>query len=426
MISAPKSVSAAPLSSGALGVDFARTVKWPKGLVFPISEQGPVDYPRGETARVKLGGVGRATGEVSPALCFRHQRILLRLMEQIGPFGGADKTPISFNSLLKGERGAKKRKLLRRTMDEISRSLMHSLETDGRSWTTTEILTLREKSKTLPGFSASDDRVREDETKIAWTTYDWLQFNEHFLRLFTDFKSCHDVRVDVVENLDSDLVAAIYLSITPDAFHPDRSSDDPLLIDAAKLLKRVGAKVPQYQSKLLDCFHRRRNASGTSTLEQLNGLSSWGGRLVVEPELRPNRDSSGFNLACWGVRTVEQAIAQTTARPSGELVSIWTHSGLDESSFVRAQDRRERQLTDYDRELLRTAGYPIEKNIRFLELVRSIIGGQAFSEELADVKSVLLEKPDSITKGIGAYLGGRLTKQVEAVAFREARRRKTA
>ena len=89
----------------------------PKGMVFPVNERGPVVLPvatrDGENYTLQIGGVsplGGSPDQLSPAMNFRHQRLLFRMLEHAGSFHSPE-SPIGYSDLLASDGFEQRRQL---------------------------------------------------------------------------------------------------------------------------------------------------------------------------------------------------------------------------------------------------------------------------------------------------------------------------
>lgn len=355
----------------------------PKGFLFPIQPRGPVqiDVETLDAERYSLlvGGVGPLGGESNrlfAGLCMRHQRLILRLL--LNGRCDAREIPVSYEDLITGQ-GGRQRTLMHRTIAELASSWVHKV-VDNKV-TSARLVDFDAQIYFKDGVSGTDLNEIHSDAKILRRHLKNVRFHEDFWRACLNWANCWQVRADVVGRMNSDLVAACYLVLTPRAYHPSITPLRKGHKKATDLLQEVGAVVPKHRSDLIRIFERQRGQT-PSVLQQLNGAPTASGYLCVDEELDESADGKDLLVRFWVIKDIagsdEANAFQERMRSRGALLEFWVGLGLSESQFDGLQHSEWRKLESYEEERINGLGYPVEKNRRYLELVRSFIGPVEF------------------------------------------------
>ncbi len=374
-----------PLGSALRGSLEPGIVKVPKKLRFPIEPNGPiqldVETRDGQAYTLLIGGVGPLSGstnEQHPALCLRHFRLMVRMIH--GKRFDAPEIPLRYLDLV-GEGGGKAREILNKRISELSRAWIHRIEA-GKPVVAETLLQFKTNIYYREGIDPTSRVQIDAENAISKRLLRSVKFNESFWRAFLNWERVVMIRSDVLGMLSSDLVAAIYLDLTPKAYHPGISAKNKGNKDVATLLKEVGAKVPKHPSQIAQLFERQRGTR-PSILRALDELPTADGYLRVDHELERNVGGTGFNIRYWieGHNEAWRSLEEKT-KTRGEMRDYWIAAGYNLEDFDRVQRADWRTLADYELTRIAELGYDVDANRSFLELVRSILGPQEFAVQI--------------------------------------------
>lgn len=384
-------------------------VRWPKGLLFPISAGGPVrvdvETIDGESYTLLVGGVGPLSGASNlkyPGLTIRHLRLMLRIL--FGQRFDSPEVPITLSSLI-DTYGGKKLRLLVNTLDELASAWLHRVK-DGKVEAfrlvefNTQIYYRANVDPAAPHEINKDSNVLRRELRNA-------RFNEDLWRATLNWGKCWNVRADVVWQISSDSAAAAYLNLVPRAYHPSINERNKGRKDAAGLLREIGAKVPSRLSDLRRIFERPRGNT-PCLLGQLNGLQTWSGHLMVDETLELNGSGKGFNIRFWIAADALAGLASAgeAGFGKGTLHEYWIEQGLPSEEFLKMQRNEWRELSSYEKERIEALGYSVERNYNYLKLVRSFIGPIEFGVMIGEAHRGL--HAGEPKQGVERWFGGML------------------
>jgi hypothetical protein len=144
------------------------------------------------------------------------------------------------------------------------------------------------------------------------------------------------------------------------------------------------------------------NKSQKSILHQLDGVNTLSG--VFRIRMVPTSDDKDWKFLCWVERHFERA--QRDPRNSKLMTTFlangWSQRELD-FRLANAEP-----LTDYDLQTLKTAEIDVQKDRRFLELAKALLGRARFETVVGECKADVLEGRKA-TKSPTARLIWRLT-----------------
>ena len=370
----------------------AVNVRIPKGLLFPINPCGPIDLSvtalDGQHYAMLVGGVGPLSGDTNtifPGLCLRHFRLLLKIL--FNRRFDAPEVPITFSEIV-DTFGSKKLELIRCTLSELASAWVHIVDEKGKV-TAQRLMEFDTQIYYRSGVDPQDHRQIGIEANILKRHLRRVRFNEYFWRAFLNWSECWNIRADVIQGIYSDMAAACYLLLSTKAYHPTIHDKNRGHKDVAELLTEIGAKVPAKLSDLRRCFERRRSEGSLSLLEQIDGKPTWRDYLRVQTLLEENEKGTGFNVRFWLGKYAEAGEAeafQVQIRDRGVLFEYWQSLRLPADDFERLQQQQLRKLEHYEEDILRKIGYSLERNRKFVELVRSFIGPITFAQILHEAK----------------------------------------
>ena len=403
-----------------------KVARIPKGMLFPVNPAGPIVLPvttlDGDAYTLHIGGVssmGGSPDQLCPALCFRHFRVLLKLIQRGN--SNSSTIPVQYSDFLSSD-GNNVRKALRKTLNELRRTWFHKVR--GRSVDSLQLLQYNPEIYYRDGVDTENADEREKEENIEYRVLREVTLHEDFFRALINWSQCWKVLPEVVDSMWSDNAAAAYMLLVPAAHNPEVSEANPSLRDAAKLLRALGLPVPKYLSQLRQVFERPgRSSGGMSLLKQLNGKRTFGGRLRVEEQLRVNAAGNGFNVVSWA----ETSAQGQSWEQDGKLMEIWRNLGRTHADFVALQKPSCRALLPYEIEQLKELGYPVDKDRRYLELVRSFVGTIAFDCAIGEAQAAKrkVESQESGQGGIddmGKFIGGLMRREFQEWAVGDSKK----
>jgi hypothetical protein len=203
--------------------------------------------------------------------------------------------------------------------------------------------------------------------------------SEELYELLNHIVELQHLKLDVFTSIRSPLAQSIYLYIPSRAHHHSESA--PFEITLTNLLEQVSFPVPQHKSVRHKLFTQNRNP----IIKQLDGLETLTG--IFRVRLAETNDGLDWKLQAW----VEQNDKKLKHDPrNSKLMSAFLNAGHTQQEL----DRRlavVQPLSDYEEDLLKTATVEIEKNRRFFELAKALVGPTRFATLAAEAKNDALE-----------------------------------
>ncbi len=205
--------------------------------------------------------------------------------------------------------------------------------------------------------------------------------------------------LDVFTSIRSPLAQAVYLYIPSRAHH--HTENDPFEITVTKLLEQVSFPVPAQKNRRRQLLTQNKK----SILEQLDGLETLTG--IFRVKLAQTSDGTDWKLQTW----VERHAQKLKRDPkNSKLMTAFLESGRSQVELDRRLDNLE-PLNDYELDALEKAQINIEKDRRFLELAKALVGPVRFGGIVAECKADALEGRKAI-KSPTARLIWRITEAV--------------
>lgn len=398
------------------------TVRIPKGFVFPVNPKGPVRIKGttidGEPIEMDIGGVSELGGggkDVSPCVCFRHQRIILNIL--FGrPFDNPE-LPVLYKDLLQRDANGNSAKSLRRTLVELSRVRAHVIR-PGRQIISVPFFQFNADVYYRDGVDVNDPAQREIESNIALRRLRNVTFNEYFWRLAVNWANCWDVRADVVHDINSDVAAATYMKLLPACYAGGYTSSDRGYRLVGPLLEELGCPVPRFPSDIARAYERTRGHQ-PSPLAQIDGRPTWEGHLRVSHKLVPVK--GGLAIEFWEEKNILPERDAPFAGENGKTFTAWTAAGLDPAAFLALRRSTSRTLTEHEVERIGELGYPVEPNLAYLELARAMLGPTEFGAAISEAHHLVRTRSDIGSRA--HFFGGILRNYMhEDIAKRSARK----
>lgn len=205
--------------------------------------------------------------------------------------------------------------------------------------------------------------------------------------------------LDVFVSIRSPLAQAIYLYIPSRAYHHNESM--PFEITLTKLLEQVSFPIPGQKNRRRQLFTQNRHP----IVSQLNGVETLKG--IFRVRLAETADGSDYKLQCWVERDTERMRLDPT---NSKLMTAFLEAGHSQEELERRLEQIE-PLNDYEITTLETAQINVEKDRRFLELSKALLGIARFDEIAAECKNDAIEGRQAI-KTPTARLIWRITEAV--------------
>jgi hypothetical protein len=203
--------------------------------------------------------------------------------------------------------------------------------------------------------------------------------SEAFYSILNRVTELQHLILDVFVSIRSPLAQAIYLYIPSRAYYHTES--DPFEITLTKLLEQVSVKVPEQKNRRRQLFTQNKN----SILKQLDGVETLKG--IFRVRLVETADGKDYKLQTW----VERHAEKMKLNPqNSKLMTAFIQAGHTEEELQRRLDNME-PLNEYELDVLERAGINVEKDRRFLELSKALVGLLRFDEIAADCKNDALE-----------------------------------
>ena len=216
--------------------------------------------------------------------------------------------------------------------------------------------------------------------------------SEAFYSILNRVTELQHLILDVFVSISSPLAQAIYLYIPSRAYYHTES--DPFEITLTKLLKQVSVKVPEQKNRRKQLFTQNKNP----ILKQLDGVETLKG--IFRIRLAKTSDGKDYKLQCWVERYTEKMKLDPA---NSKLMTAFIQAGHSQDELQRRLENIE-PLNDYELDALEKAGINVEKDRRFLELAKALVGLLRFDEIAADCKSDALEGREAIKSPTARFI----------------------
>lgn len=185
--------------------------------------------------------------------------------------------------------------------------------------------------------------------------------------------------LEVFTSIRSPLAQAMYLYLPSRAHHHTEAG--PFEITVTKLLEQVSFPVPAQMSRRRRLFTQNKK----SILSQLDGRETLTG--VFRVKLAKTADGADWKLQMW----VERYASKLKRDPkNSKLMTLYLASGHTQEELDRRLDNVE-PLNDYETDLAESAEINLEKEKRFLELAKALVGPMRFVDIIGQCKADALE-----------------------------------
>ena len=358
------------------------------GPVFAARKQtGPRDITINDTL-YQIGGVHPLDdpldkNAVMPALDVRHARAIFSLLSFRDPNceDGTRLVRFSFNEFCRryaNSQGGRYARDIRRILKDLTNTFI----------SVTDIKTeISHAYRILEHIDIEGRPPRRKDSRLARSLQKELWFNSctlspEFFGLLNRIAELLHLKLSVFTSIRSPLAQAIYLYIPSRAHH--HTEQDPFEITLTTLLQQVAAGVPVLKKLRKKLFTQHAN----SILKQLDGIETLTGRFRVR--LAETVDGKDWKLQAW----VEKNATALPARPpqkDSKLLRAFLKGGRTSEDWTQMLARIV-PLSSYELDLLAAAEVDHEKNRRFLEPAKAILGEARFDGLLAEAKGDCLEK----------------------------------
>jgi hypothetical protein len=225
---------------------------------------------------------------------------------------------------------------------------------------------------------------RRRDGKLAQSCQQEMWFNgctlsPEFYGILNRIAELQHLNFDVFRSIRSPLAQAVYLYIPSRAHH--HTEDDPFEITLTKLLEQVSVDVPGQKNRRRQIFTQ----NSKSIMKQLDGVATLTG--VFRVRLAETADRADWKLLAWVDRNHKKAKRDPRA---SKLMSAFLDSGHSQQELDRRLSSVQ-ELSVYEKELLATATVEIEKNLRFFELAKALLGTTRFVALAAEAKGDAIE-----------------------------------
>jgi len=223
---------------------------------------------------------------------------------------------------------------------------------------------------------------RRRDSKLATTNQSELWFNgctlsPEFYGLLNRIAELQHLNFDVFRSIRSPLAQAVYLYIPSRAHH--HAENDPFEITLTKLLEQVSFPIPAQKNRRHQLFTQNANP----IIKQLNGLDTLTGTFRVR--LAETADGTDWKLQAW-----EDKKQIKRDRRNSKLMNAYLSAGHTQEELDRRLSMIQ-PLSSYEEDLLNTATVEVEKNTRFFELAKALLGTTRFITLSSEAKGDALE-----------------------------------
>jgi hypothetical protein len=223
---------------------------------------------------------------------------------------------------------------------------------------------------------------RRKDAVLAKSNQRELWFNgctlsPEFYGILNRIAELQHLNFEVFRSIRSPLAQAVYLYIPSRAFH--HTEDDPFEITLTKLLEQVSSPVPDQKNRRRQLFTQNANP----IIQQLDGLDTLTGTFRVR--LAETTEGNDWKLQAWEEKNRPKRHPQNS-----KLMAAFLSSGHTQEELNRRLSTVP-PLSYYEEDLLKAAGVDLEKNVRFFELARVLVGPRRFGTLASEAKGDALE-----------------------------------
>jgi hypothetical protein len=340
-----------------------------------------------------------------PALDVRHARAIFSILSFRDPLSDSPHISFSLNELCRryaNSQGGRYSRDIKGILADLMDSYIRITDIK-----TNKSLVYR----LIERVEIEDKTIKRKDSHLATSNQPEFWFHSCDLSPeFYDLLGCivelQHLKLNVFTAIRSPLAQAIYLYIPSRAHH--HTEQDPFEITLTNLLAQVSAEIPVHKSVRKRIFTQHEN-EGRSVLQQLDGTETLSG--VFRVRLAETADGSDWKLQCW-VEKNGTALPPRPPKEDSKLLRAFLKGGRTREDWTQMLTRIT-PLSGYEIDLLAAADVDAEKNGRFLEATRAILGETRFNGLLAEAKGDFLEKRKA-KKNPAARLIHRLMEAISA------------
>jgi hypothetical protein len=349
------------------------------GPVFAAIRQSGAREVTINERRYQIGGFHPMRPELHPpALDVRHARALFALLSFRRPDVDSPVISFSFNELCRKyahSNGGRYSREIRNIVADLIDSYIRITELASGSIHEYRLIERIDIEKRYPRRRDSlAARSRQREIFFHGCT-----LSPEFYAILNRVTELQHLILDVFTSIRSPLAQSIYLYIPSRAHH--HTEDDPFEISISKLLEQVSFPIPNQKNRRRQLFTQNRK----SIIQQLDGLETLKG--IFRVRLAETSDGTDWKLQTW-VEKHSRKLQRD--EKNSKLMTIFLASGRTQEELDYRLDNME-SLTDYEIGLLQTAEINVEKDRRFLELAKALVGPVRFVGIVGECKADTLE-----------------------------------
>ena len=387
-----------------MAIDTPKIVSVPKdwlargasAVMFPATKQSKSRLIEFDDHAVEIGGNSPLTEQGSNAdfsLDIRHGRACFVLLSFKKSYEDTQLVRFSLNQFAKryaGTNSGRYSRDIRKILHEIAScwfKVWNKERTEFKSYRIIERIIVEGKA---PRRKDAKEATALTEQRELWL--DEVQLSREFCGFLSDIAELGQLRLDVLNSITSKIAQAIYVWLAAPA--SQATQHKPFEITYENLLRKIdhpsADKAKSVRRKMLT-----QNGKNC-VIEQLNGIETLTG--VLRCREAETKDGKDYKLLAW-VDKRPQKISDKEgfprpglvrkASPNNKMTQAYMehHTTEDlEAAFKRLGD-----LSEYEMDMLKTAGVDVEGSYDCYKLAKALIGEQRFGEIISEAKGFKLE-----------------------------------
>jgi len=225
---------------------------------------------------------------------------------------------------------------------------------------------------------------RRRDSKLARSMQRELWFHgctlsPEFYGILNRIAELQHLKFEVFRSIRSPLAQAVYLYIPSRAHH--HTEFNPFEINLRKLLEQVSLAIPEQKNRRRQLFTQNAHP----IIDQLDGLETLTGTFHVR--LVETQDGTDWKLQAWEDRGDRKSARDPK---NSKLMTAFLAAGNAQEELDRRLSLAQ-PLSDYEESLLVAATVNVEKDRRFFELAKALLGPSRFVTLAAEAKGDVLE-----------------------------------
>mgnify|MGYP001310037002 CR=1 FL=1 len=385
-----------------MAIDSPKVVSVPKdwlargasAVMFPATKQTKSRLIEFEDHAVEIGNspLAEQGSESDFSLDIRHGRACFVLLSFKKSYEDTQLVRFSLNQFAKryaGNNSGRYSRDIRKILNEIAScwfKVWNKERTEFKSYRIIERIIVEGKAPRRKDAKAAT----APEQQELWL--DEVQLSREFCGFLSEIAELGQLRLDVINSISSKIAQAIYVWLAAPA--SQATDRNPFEITYTNLLRKIDHPAADKSKSL------RRKAltqhGKNSVIEQLNGIETLTG--VLRCREAETKDGKDHKLLAW----VDKAPKKVSSKdglsrpgvrmrtsPNNKMTQAYLehHSTEDlEAAFKRLGD-----LTEYEIDMLKTAGVDMEGSYDCFKLAKALIGEQRFVEIVSEAKGFKLE-----------------------------------